>query len=89
MKRLLATSAIALAVAGCGGGGAALHTVANYSPGSLRKTAEAFESYLITYEPQNFALSPDGKIFAYNFCTKKACGTLTREYRPLILATSL
>ena len=69
MKRSLATSALALALAGCGGG-SALHTVGPTSEGGMRKAAEAFESYLLTYEPLNFALSPDGKFFYYTFCTK-------------------
>jgi hypothetical protein len=63
MKRWLATTTIALTLAGCGGG-SALHTVGPTSEGGMRKAAEAFESYLLTYEPLNFALSPDGKFLA-------------------------
>ena len=42
----------------------------------MRQAAVAFESYLITYEPLHFALSPDGKFFYYTFCTKNCLQSL-------------
>ncbi len=59
---------VAAVLAGCGG--AMLHSVGPSSDGGLRATAEAYEDYLLTYEPLYFALSVDGRYFYYTFCTK-------------------
>ncbi len=83
MKHWLATTTIALTLAGCEGG-PTLHYVGSSSGGGMRQAAVAFESYLISYEPRNFALSPDGKFFAYDFCTKNCL----RDINPRVQAVA-